>query len=163
MEVEMGMKIKKATFAAGCFWHVEEEFRMMEGVKSTIVGYTGGKMDNPTYEDVCSDRTGHAEAIEVEYDPKKISYSELLEKFWEIHNPTTLNRQGLDFGIQYRSAIFYHDEKQKKEALDSKQKLQKTVKYQNKKIVTEIVKASKFFKAEDYHQKYLLKRGRTTC
>ena len=159
----MGMKIKKATFAAGCFWHVEEEFRMMEGVKSTTAGYTGGKMDNPTYEDVCSDRTGHAEAIEVEYDPKKISYSELLEKFWEIHNPTTLNRQGLDFGIQYRSAIFYHDEKQKKEALDSKQKLQKTVKYQNKKIVTEIVKASKFFKAEDYHQKYLLKRGRTTC
>ena len=159
----MGMKIKKATFAAGCFWHVEEEFRMMEGVKSTTAGYTGGKMDNPTYEDVCSDRTGHAEAIEVEYDPKKISYSELLEKFWEIHNPTTLNRQGLDFGIQYRSAIFYHDEKQKKEALDSKQKLQKTVKYQNKKIVTEIVKASKFFKAEDYHQKYLLKRGKTTC
>ena len=157
------MKIKKATFAAGCFWHVEEEFRMMEGVKSTTAGYTGGKMDNPTYEDVCSDRTGHAEAIEVEYDPKKISYSELLEKFWEIHNPTTLNRQGLDFGIQYRSAIFYHDEKQKKEALDSKQKLQKTVKYQNKKIVTEIVKASKFFKAEDYHQKYLLKSGKTTC
>ena len=163
MEVEMGMKIKKATFAAGCFWHVEEEFRMMEGVKSTTAGYTGGKMDNPTYEDVCSNRTGHAESIEIIFDPKKISYSELLEKFWEIHNPTTLNRQGLDFGIQYRSAIFYHDEKQKKEALDSKQKLQKTVKYQNKKIVTEIVKASKFFKAEDYHQKYLLKRGRTTC
>ena len=163
MEVEVGMKIKKATFAAGCFWHIEEEFRMMEGVKSTTVGYTGGKTDNPTYKDVCSDRTGHAESIEIIFDPKKISYSELLEKFWEIHNPTTLNRQGLDFGIQYRSAIFYHDEKQKKEALDSKQKLQKTVKYQNKKIVTEIVKASKFFKAEDYHQKYLLKRGRTTC
>jgi len=157
------MKTEKVTFAAGCFWNVEEAFRHVTGVVSTTVGYTGGKSAKPTYFKVCLGLTGHAETLEIEYDPKKVSYKKLLDIFWEIHNPTTLNGQGLDFGTQYRSAIFYHNEKQKYAALESKEKLQKTEKYKNKKIVTEITKASKFFKAEEYHQKYLEKRGRTTC
>lgn len=159
----MNKKLQKATFAAGCFWHVEEAFRHVKGVVSTAVGYTDGNLENPTYEDVCTDKTEHAEAIGIEYDPKLVSYNELLDIFWEIHDSTTLNRQGPDIGTQYRSAIFYHNEKQKKEAQASKQQLQKTEKYKNKKIVTEIIKASKFYRAEEYHQKYLEKRGRTTC
>ena len=146
------MKTEKATFAAGCFWQVEAEFRKVKGVLNTKVGYTGGNMKNPTWENVCSDTTGHAEAIDIEFDPKVVSYNELLEVFWKIHDPTTLNRQGPDVGTQYRSAIFYHNEEQRKQALASVKKVQK---YLKNKIVTEIKKAPSFYKAEEYHQKYL--------
>ena len=152
--------MEKATFAAGCFWHVEEDFRKVKGVISTTVRYTGGKMEKPSYEKVCTDETGHAEAVQIEFDPTIISYEKLLDIFWMMHDPTTLNRQGPDFGTQYRSAIFYHNEKQKETALKSKEKRQKDI---NKKIVTEIVKAQEFYLAEEYHQKYLMKRGKHTC
>ncbi|MDH3611256.1 MAG: peptide-methionine (S)-S-oxide reductase MsrA [Nitrosopumilus sp.] len=148
----------KATFGAGCFWHVEDLFRKTKGVKSTKVGYTGGNLANPTYEEVCTDRTGHAEAVEVEYDPEEISYEELLEIFWNNHDPTTLNRQGPDIGIQYRSSVFFHDESQKQTAQKSKEKLESSGKF-SKKIVTEIVPSPEFYKAEEYHQKYFEKRG----
>jgi len=150
-------KTELATFAAGCFWHIEEAFMQMKGVVKTTVGYTGGHMKDPTYHHVCSDATGHAEAIEIEFDPKKVSYEELLNKFWEIHDPTSYHKQGPDVGSQYRAAIFYHNEKQKQAAAKSKEKLQKSEKYGNKKIVTEIVKASAFYPAEEYHQKYFEK------
>jgi peptide-methionine (S)-S-oxide reductase len=150
-----------ATFAAGCFWGVEDAFMKAKGVKSTRVGYTGGSLLNPTYEDVCTDKTGHAEAIQLEYDPKEISYEELLELFWSIHNPTTKNRQGPDIGTQYRSSIFYHSSEQEKIAKQLKQELDNS-KYQNK-IVTEIVPASKFYSAEEYHQKYYQKIGGGSC
>jgi len=146
----------KATFAAGCFWHVEDLFDKLKGVKSTKVGYTGGKLSNPTYEEVCTDRTGHAEAVEVEYNPDEISYDELLAVFWNNHNPTSLNRQGPDIGIQYRSSIFFHDESQKKIAEKSKEKLDSSGKF-SEKIVTEIVPSPEFYKAEEYHQKYFQK------
>ena len=148
----------KATFGAGCFWHVEDLLGKTKGVKSTQVGYIGGQLVNPTYEEVCTDKTGHAEAVEVEYDPTEISYEELLDVFWNNHNPTTLNRQGPDMGIQYRSAIFYHDDKQKETAEKSKQTLGKSGKFENP-IVTEIVPAPSFYKAEEYHQKYFKKCG----
>lgn len=156
---EDGLEI--ATFAAGCFWGVEDAFMKTKGVKSTRVGYTGGKLTNPTYEDVCTDRTGHAEAIQIKYDPKEISYKELLELFWSIHNPTTKNRQGPDIGTQYRSSIFYHTADQEKIAKEVKQELDNS-KFQNK-IVTEIVPASIFYPAEDYHQKYYQKIGGGSC
>lgn len=149
-----------ATFGAGCFWHVEEAFRTLKGVTKTTVGYMGGTMKNPTYEAVCSNETGHAEVCQVEYDEKKISFKELLKTFWNCHNPTQKNRQGPDVGTQYRSAIFYHSEKQKKEA---EQSLKEEQKKYGKKIVTEIAKAGTFYPAEDYHQKYLMKRGLKTC
>jgi peptide-methionine (S)-S-oxide reductase len=148
----------KATFGAGCFWHVEDLFSTTKGVNSTAVGYIGGQLPNPTYEEVCTDKTGHAEAVEVDYDPDEISFEELLKIFWENHNPTTLNRQGPDVGIQYRSAIFYHDEKQKEIAENSKQTLEQLGKY-GLPIVTEIVPAPTFYKAEEYHQKYFKKHG----
>ena len=148
----------KATFGAGCFWHVEDLLSKTKGVKSTQVGYTGGNLPNPTYEEVCTDKTGHAEAVEVEYDPDEISYEELLDVFWNNHNPTTLNRQGPDVGIQYRSAIFYHDEEQKAIAEKSKQQLDSSRKY-SLPIVTEITPAPTFYKAEEYHQKYFKKNG----
>jgi len=148
----------KATFGAGCFWHVEDLLNKTKGVKSTTVGYIGGQLQNPTYEEVCTDKTGHAEAVEVEYDPDEISFEDLLNVFWTNHNPTTLNRQGLDVGIQYRSAIFYHDETQKEIAEKSKQELDQTDKFDNP-IVTEIVPAHTFYKAEEYHQKYFKKHG----
>ena len=148
----------KATFAAGCFWHVEDLLSKTKGVKSTQVGYIGGTIPDPTYEEVCTDRTGHAEAVEVEFEPTEISYDELLEIFWNNHNPTTLNRQGPDVGIQYRSAIFYHDESQKESAEKSKNNLSQSGKYSNP-IVTEIVPAPKFYRAEEYHQKYFKKHG----
>ncbi len=148
----------KATFGAGCFWHVEDLLNKTKGVKSTTVGYIGGQLQNPTYEEVCTDKTGHAEAVEVEYDPDEISFEDLLNVFWTNHNPTTLNRQGLDVGIQYRSAIFYHDETQKEIAEKSKQELDQTDKFDNP-IVTEIVPAPTFYKAEEYHQKYFKKHG----
>jgi peptide-methionine (S)-S-oxide reductase len=148
----------KATFGAGCFWHVEDLLNKTKGVKSTTVGYIGGQLTNPTYEEVCTDTTGHAEAVEVEYDPDEISFEELLDVFWSNHNPTTLNQQGPDVGIQYRSAIFYHDEKQKEIAEKSKQELEKSDKFDNP-IITEIVPAPTFYKAEEYHQKYFKKHG----
>lgn len=147
----MNTKTETATFAAGCFWGVEEIFRKTKGVTSTMVGYTGGKMKNPSYEDVCSDTTGHAEAVQIEFDPKKIPYEKLLDIFWQNHDPTQLNRQGPDIGTQYRSAVFYHNERQKKAAIKSREML--SGKY-NKPIATEIVPAAGFYKAEEYHQKY---------
>lgn len=154
------MNTEKATFAAGCFWGVETAFRQIKGVVSTQVGYTGGKMENPSYEDVCTDETGHAEAVEVTFDPKRVSYERLLEVFWSNHNPTQGNRQGPDIGTQYRSAVFYHNAKQKEIAVKSLKEQQK--KY-DKKITTEIKPAEKFFKAEEYHQQYLEKRGMSSC
>jgi len=152
-----------ATFAAGCFWGVEEAFRQVPGVIETSVGYMGGKMDNPTYKDVCTNTTGHAEVIQVTFDPNMISYDYLLDIFWTNHNPTTKNRQGLDIGTQYRSAIFFHSKNQEKQALASKAALEKSDVWHGKKIVTEIIPASTFWKAEDYHQKYLMKRHLTSC
>ncbi len=154
--------MEKATFAAGCFWHVEEAFRQLKGVVSTTVGYIGGTTKNPTYEDVCTDNTGHAEAVEITFDPKKISYEELLTVFWDIHDPTTKNRQGPDIGTQYRSAIFYHSEEQKKQAEQSKMSLEQSGKIR-KKIVTEILKVTIFYPAEEYHQHYLLKHKLASC
>ena len=148
----------KATFASGCFWHVEDLFRKTKGVKSTKVGYTGGNLANPTYEEVCAEKTGHAEAVEVEYDPNKISYEELLNLFWNNHYSTSLNRQCPDIGVQYRSSIFFHDESQKQTAQKSKEILDSSGKF-SKKIVTEIIPAPEFYKAEDYHQKYFQKHG----
>jgi peptide-methionine (S)-S-oxide reductase len=152
----------KATFAAGCFWGVEATFRQLAGVTSTRVGYTGGKTEDPTYQQVCTDMTGHAEAVEVEYDPAKITYEKLLDVFWENHDPTQLNRQGPDWGTQYRSAIFFHSPEQEKAALNSKEQLEKSGRYRNK-IVTQILPAVMFYPAEDYHQHYLEKRGLATC
>lgn len=153
---------EKATFAAGCFWGVEAAFRRVEGVAATTVGYTGGHFDNPTYEDVCSDRTGHAEAVEVIYDPARVSYEGLLEVFWGCHDPTQRNRQGPDVGSQYRSGIFYHDQRQKAAAESSKDKLDRSGRL-GRPIATEIVPAATFWPAEDYHQQYLQKRGRASC
>ncbi len=182
-----------ATFAAGCFWGVEYKFDKVKGVVNTTVGYIGGHLKNPSYENVCSDETGHAEAVQVEYDQKQVSYEELLNVFWSIHDPTQLNKQGPDIGLQYRSAIFYHNEKQKQAALKSKEKLEMSVnrsrmrgsqdslanspisehdqkpkvfdksgKY-NKPIVTEIVPAKEFYKAEEYHQRYWEKNKNFVC
>src|SRR5213596_947810 len=159
---EKMIKTEKATFAAGCFWGVEAAFRQVEGVRSTAVGYMGGTLKNPTYRDVCTDQTGHAEAVEVTYDPSKVSYDDLLNVFWQLHDPTTLNRQGPDVGTQYRSAIFFHDAEQEAAAKASKGALQKSGTYK-KPIVTEIVPASEFWPAEEYHQQYLEKRGLAHC
>jgi peptide-methionine (S)-S-oxide reductase len=148
----------KATFGAGCFWHVEDLLSKTKGVTSTAVGYIGGQLQNPTYEEVCTDKTGHAEAVEVEFNPNEISYEELLDVFWHNHNPTTLNRQGPDVGNQYRSAIFYHDETQKEIAEKSKQSLEKSKSFTDP-IITQIVPAPAFYKAEEYHQKYFKKQG----
>ena len=153
---------ERATFGAGCFWGVEAAFRQIPGVVSTAVGYSGGNKDNPTYREVCSDRTGHAEVVEVVYDPSRVSYDKLLNVFWENHNPTTLNRQGPDVGSQYRSAIFFHSPEQEAAALASKARLDASGTYRRL-IVTEITPASTFYIAEDYHQQYLEKRGLSTC
>jgi peptide-methionine (S)-S-oxide reductase len=152
----------KATFAAGCFWGVEAAFRQVKGVKSTTVGYTGGHTKNPTYEQVCTDRTGHAEAVEIEFDPAEVSYDELLNVFWTSHDPTQLNRQGPDYGSQYRSAIFFHSSEQQSAAEASKQKLAASGKLARP-IVTQIVPAAEFYRAEEYHQQYLEKRGQASC
>jgi len=156
------MQTEKATFGAGCFWGVEETFRNLKGVISTAVGYTGGTKENPTYEDVCTDRTGHAEVVEVEFDPAQISYEQLLDVFWSNHNPMTLNRQGPDVGAQYRSVVFYHSPEQKRAAEEKKEHLQNSGKFPRP-VVTAIEPASTFWRAEDYHQQYLKKRGRTHC
>ncbi len=155
----MATKTEKATFGAGCFWHVESAFAKLKGVKSTVVGYSGGMIKDPTYSDVCTNRTGHVEVVQVEFDPKKISYEDLIKVFWKIHDPTTPNRQGPDVGTQYRSVIFYHSEKQSIAAAKSKEAEQKN---HSQNIVTKIEKASTFYKAEEYHQKYFEKR-RITC
>ncbi|MFX1500576.1 MAG: peptide-methionine (S)-S-oxide reductase MsrA [Promethearchaeota archaeon] len=147
------METQKAIFAAGCFWGVEAKFRKLDGVVSTRVGYTGGHFSEPTYNDVCSHKTGHAEAVEVTFDPSKISYDELLDVFWSIHDPTTLNRQGPDVGSQYRSAIFYITNEQKEKAESSKAKLEASKRFKRP-IVTQIVPASDFWQAEEYHQQY---------
>jgi peptide-methionine (S)-S-oxide reductase len=152
--------VKKATFGAGCFWGVEAAFRQLDGVTATRVGYSGGHTENPTYEDVCSHTTGHAEVVEVSYDPERVSYDDLLATFWAKHDPTQLNRQGWDIGDQYRSAIFVHDEEQREAALRSKELEQAR---NRKPIVTQIEPAQTFHEAEDYHQQYLEKRGRSTC
>ena len=151
--------MEKATFAAGCFWGIETAYRRLEGVLGVAVGYEGGSTDNPSYQDVCTGQTGHAEVVEVDYDPEKISYDELLEVFWNIHDPTTLNRQGPDIGTQYRSAIFFHNEDQKKKAELSKSSKQSEGTYPDG-IVTEITPHETFYRAEEYHQRYFEKMGR---
>ena len=156
------MQTEKATFGAGCFWGVEETFRNLKGVLSTSVGYAGGRKENPTYQDVCTDKTAHAEVVEVEFDPSQISYDELLNVFWSNHNPTTLNRQGPDVGTQYRSVIFYHSPEQEATAKTSKEKVAKSGRF-NRAIVTQIEPALKFWRAEEYHQRYLQKRGQSHC
>jgi peptide-methionine (S)-S-oxide reductase len=152
----------KATFGAGCFWGVEAQFRQIKGVTSTAVGYTGGTLDKPSYEDVCSGRTGHAEAVEIDYDPERVSYEDLLEVFWNNHDPTTLNRQGPDVGAQYRSAIFFHSPEQEAAARASKEELGQSGRFRSA-IVTQIVPAKTFWRAEEYHQQYLEKRGLAHC
>jgi peptide-methionine (S)-S-oxide reductase len=154
--------MEKATFAAGCFWGVEATFRRLAGVTATRVGYTGGHMNNPTYKDVCTDSTGHAEGVEVTFDPAEISYDKLLDVFWENHDPTQLNRQGPDWGTQYRSAIFFHSPEQEAAAKASKERLEKSHRF-SKPIVTQIVPAETFYEAEEYHQQYLEKRGLAIC
>ncbi len=152
--------MEKATFGAGCFWGVEATFRRLAGVKDTAVGYEGGSLKRPSYEDVCTDRTGHAEVVEVTFDPAVISYHDLLNVFWENHDPTTKNRQGPDVGTQYRSVIFFHSPEQEAEAKRSRDEAQKSF---NRPIVTEIVPATEFWRAEEYHQQYLEKRGLSHC
>ena len=154
------MATQKATFGAGCFWGVEAAFRQL--VESAAVGYSGGTLENPTYKDVCTGRTGHVEVVQVEYDPENLSYDELLEVFWNCHNPTTLNRQGPDVGTQYRSVIFYHDAQQEAAARDSKVRLNQSGRFKGE-IVTQIEPAATFYRAEEYHQRYLEKTGRDSC
>jgi len=154
----MTASTRRATFGAGCFWGVQASFDRIKGVISTQVGYMGGRTESPTYKEVCTHRTGHAEAVDVEFDPEQVSYEQLLESFWNMHNPTTPNRQGLDIGSQYRSVIFYHDEEQRKAAEAMKERLQQSGRFTNP-IVTEIVPATQFWRAEEYHQKYHEKHG----
>ncbi len=156
------IQMAEATFGGGCFWGVEAVFRQVEGVTATEVGYAGGTTENPTYRDVCSDTTGHAEVVRVHYDPSRVSYEKLLEVFWNEHDPTTLDRQGPDIGSQYRSVIFYHDDQQKAAALASKKRLEESGRYKRP-IVTQILPAGPFYRAEEYHQQYLEKRGLSTC
>ena len=153
---------KKATFGAGCFWGVEAAFRQVDGVTATAVGYEGGRLEDPTYEDVCSHTTGHAEVVQVTYDPDRVSYDELLDVFWRKHDPTQLNRQGWDFGDQYRSVVFFHDEEQRAAAERSKAELDSSGRYRRP-VVTQIEPVQTFYRAEEYHQRYLEKQGRSTC
>lgn len=155
-------KTQKATFGAGCFWGVEDAFRKLKGVKSTKAGYMGGHLKDPTYEDVCRGDSGHAEVVQVTYNPEEVSYMDLLDLFWKIHDPTTLNRQGPDIGYQYRSAIFYHNLEQKAQVLISMEKLQSSPGY-DREIVTVIEPATTFYQAEEYHQQYLEKTGKKSC
>jgi peptide-methionine (S)-S-oxide reductase len=156
------MSTQRATFGAGCFWGVEAQFRRVPGVVSTAVGYVGGSLERPTYEAVCTGRTGHAEVVQVEYDPERVRYEQLLDVFWENHDPTTLNRQGPDSGTQYRSAVFFHTPEQQAAALASKEARQASGRHRRP-IVTEITPASTFWRAEEYHQQYLEKRGQAHC
>ena len=156
------MSTEKAMFAAGCFWGVESAFRAVSGVVETSVGYSGGDLESPTYEDVCTGKTGHAETVRVEYDPERVSYRDLLEIFWKIHDPTTLNRQGPDLGSQYRSAIFFFDEAQEKSARESMAEQDASGRFRHP-IVTQIAPAGTFWRAEEYHQRYSEKHGRLSC
>ena len=157
------MTTEKATFGAGCFWGVEETFRNLKGVTETAVGYAGGRKENPSYEDVCTDETGHAEVVEVQFDPAQAEYEQLLDVFWSNHNPTTVNRQGPDVGTQYRSVVFYHSPEQKAAAEAGIEKLRQSGRFGNREIVTQIEPAPKFWRAEEYHQRYLAKRGQSHC
>jgi len=155
--------MEKATFGAGCFWGVEAAFAAIPGVTATAVGYEGGSLDRPTYKDVCTDQTGHAEVVEIDFDPQKVTYETLLDKFFEMHDPTTLNRQGHDWGRQYRSAIFFHSTEQEQQAKAKIEQLTADGRFKPKRIVTEVVPAQTFWRAEEYNQRYLEKRGATSC
>jgi peptide-methionine (S)-S-oxide reductase len=157
------MTTEKATFAAGCFWGVEAAFAAIPGVTATAVGYEGGKLDRPTYQDVCTDQTGHAEAVELDFDPERVSFSQLLDAFFALHDPTTLNRQGPDWGTQYRSAVFYHSPAQQEQARAKIAELTAAGRFAPRKIVTQVVPAETFWRAEEYHQRYLEKRGLASC
>ena len=157
------MNTEKATFGAGCFWGVEAAFARLPGVLSTAVGFEGGTTDRPTYRDVCTDQTGHAEVVELDFDPEKVSYNELLDAFFDLHDPTTMNRQGPDWGTQYRSVVFYHSPEQEQAARTKIEQLTAAGRYKPKRIVTQVVPAQTFWRAEDYHQRYLEKRGQTSC
>lgn len=156
------MTLEKATFGAGCFWGVEETFRLTEGVVSTAVGYCGGTLEDPSYEDICTGRTGHAEVVQVEFDPAKASFDRLLDVFWACHDPTTLNRQGPDVGTQYRSVIFFHNSAQEAAATASRDALSQSERFKMP-VVTEILPAATFHRAEEYHQQYLFKKGQSSC
>ncbi len=157
------MSTEKATFGAGCFWGVEAAFAAIPGVTATAVGYEGGQLEQPTYKDVCTDQTGHAEVVELDFDPEKVSFEQLLDAFFSLHDPTTLNRQGPDWGTQYRSAIFYHSAKQQAQALAKIEQLAADPGLKPKRIVTKVEPAQTFWRAEQYHQKYLEKRGQASC
>jgi peptide-methionine (S)-S-oxide reductase len=157
------MSIEKATFGAGCFWGVEVQFASMPGVTATAVGYEGGAMDNPSYKDVCTDQTGHAEVVELEFDNEKIKYEQLLDAFFSLHDPTTANRQGPDWGTQYRSVVFFHSPEQERQARAKVEQLTNEGRFAPKRIVTQVVPAQTFWRAEEYHQRYLEKRGQTSC
>ena len=157
------MSSQKATFGAGCFWGVEAAFAAIPGVTATAVGYEGGALDNPSYRDVCTDRTGHAEVVELEFDAERVSYGELLDRFFELHDPTTLNRQGPDWGTQYRSVIFFHSPEQERAAQAKIEALTAEGRYKPKRIVTKVEPAQTFWRAEDYHQRHLEKRGQASC
>ena len=155
--------MEKATFGAGCFWGVEAAFAAIPGVTATAVGYEGGGLERPTYQDVCTDQTGHAEVVELEFDPAKVGYEQLVDAFFSLHNPTTLNRQGPDWGSQYRSVIFYHSPEQERQARAKSEQLTAEGRFQPKRIVTQVEPAKTFWRAEDYHQRYLEKRGQAKC
>jgi peptide-methionine (S)-S-oxide reductase len=157
------MSIEKATFGAGCFWGVEANFAAMPGVTATAVGYEGGAKDNPSYKDVCTDQTGHAEVVELDFDNQKIPYEQLLDAFFSLHDPTTMNRQGPDWGTQYRSAIFFHSPEQEQQANAKIEQLTSEGRFSPRRIVTQVVPAQTFWRAEEYHQRYLEKRGQTSC
>ncbi len=157
------MSTQKATFGAGCFWGVEAAFAAIPGVTATAVGYEGGALANPTYKDVCTDKTGHAEVVDLDFDPEKVSYEQLLDAFFELHDPTTLNRQGPDWGKQYRSVIFFHSPEQEAQARAKIEQLMAAGRFSPKRIVTQVVPAETFWRAEDYHQRYLEKRGLANC
>jgi peptide-methionine (S)-S-oxide reductase len=157
------MSTEKATFGAGCFWGVEAAFAQIPGVTATAVGYEGGSLERPTYKDVCTDQTGHAEVVELDFDPEKVSYEQILDAFFSLHDPTTLNRQGPDWGTQYRSAIFFHSPAQEAAANVKIEQLTAEGNYKPKRIVTKVEPAQTFWRAEDYHQRYLEKRGLSSC
>jgi peptide-methionine (S)-S-oxide reductase len=157
------MSIEKATFGAGCFWGVEAQFAAMPGVTATAVGYEGGKLDNPSYKDVCTDSTGHAEVVEIDFDNEKTGFEQLLDAFFALHDPTTMNRQGPDWGTQYRSVVFFHSPEQEQQARAKIEQLTNEGHYKPRRIVTQVVPAETFWKAEEYHQRYLEKRGLASC
>jgi peptide-methionine (S)-S-oxide reductase len=163
MRILNGMSIEKATFGAGCFWGVEAKFAAMPGVTATAVGYEGGKLNDPSYKAVCTDETGHAEVVELDFDNEKISFEQLLDAFFELHDPTTMNRQGPDWGTQYRSVVFFHSPEQEQQAKAKIDELTNDGRYKPRRIVTQVVPAETFWRAEEYHQRYLEKRGQTSC